>query len=343
MRASSLGEFGLIEKIRRSSRSGRSARAKKGRGVIVGIGDDAAVFRPSPGSDLLLTTDLLLEGVHFKRETARPADVGYKAVAVNLSDIAAMGGIPRCYLVSLLLPPAFTVEGVGEIYRGMQEAASESDLVLAGGNISASERLGIDITLVGEVARGAAVTRSGSRPGDLLFVTGTLGDAAAGLALLSRGKRKSPGGFPFLVRRHRRPTARWREGRLLAGVASAMIDLSDGLSSDLSHLCKESGVGAVVGASLLPLSGSLRAFCRRTGEDPLEYALHGGEDYELLFSVPRRKMEPLFKLAGETGVKLTPIGKVISRRGCWVSGTERVVPLHPKGYDHFRSRRAQGA
>jgi thiamine-monophosphate kinase len=341
VRIASVGEFGLIEIIRRSAPGGRrgtTGRRSPAGGVLLGIGDDAAILRPTPGFDLLLTTDLLLEGVHFNRNYASWVDVGYKSVTVNVSDIAAMGGIPRAYIVSVALPSDFLVEGVRSLYSGMRQAAREAAVVLAGGNTAFSPgRVFINLTLVGEVERGRAVTRSGARVGDLLFVTGTLGDAAAGLDLLKREKKS----FPFLVRRHLRPTARWREGRALSRIASAMIDLSDGLSSDLRHLCNESGVGAVVGASLLPISRPLTAFCRLGGKRPIDYALCGGEDYELLFTVPKRRIGDLEKLVRHGAIKATPIGRIVSRRrGCWLVDSEGAVPLWPGGYDHFRSGRS---
>jgi thiamine-monophosphate kinase len=356
MKLASVGEFGLIEIIRRGPAGGRKIAAgwRRGAGeVVLGIGDDAAIFRPGPGFDLLLTTDLLLEGVHFDRNCASWVDVGYKSVVVNVSDIAAMGGIPRAYLVSLAVPADLTVEGVGSLYTGMRQAAREADLVLAGGNIaSSSDKIFVNLTLIGEVERGMGITRSGARQDDLLFVTGTLGDSAAGLELLKRGRGvstgwdrmgggRASGKFSYLVRRHLRPTARWREGRALTRIASAMIDLSDGLSSDLGHLCDESGVGAVVGAALLPFSSPLKAFCRLRGKSPLDYALCGGEDYELLFAVPRRRIGELEKLVRRGKIKATPIGRVVSkRRGCWLVDSEGAVPLRRGGYDHFRSGRS---
>ena len=335
MDLSSLGEFGLIARIRRAESRRRHRRPS----VILGIGDDAAVFRPAPGFDLLLTTDVLLEGVHFRREVAPLRDIGYKSVAVNVSDIAAMGGIPRAYLASIAIPPDLSAKDVDEIYRGMREGARDGAVDLVGGNACASKWIYLNLTLVGEVERGGGITRAGARAGDLLFVTGTLGDSAAGCHLLRSAGRKERGtsGSSFLVRRHLRPTARWQEGRLLRHLASAMIDLSDGLSSDLGHLCDESGVGAVVGASLLPLSRAMRAFCRRYRKDPLRYALDGGEDYELLFSVPARRTKRLYDLIRRGALRATAIGKILpSREGRWLSRPDGRVPLQAAGYDHFR-------
>lgn len=336
----SLGEFGLIAKIRKDylpSLQTRGLRPEHTRQLILGIGDDAAIFRPTTGFDLLLTTDLLLEGVHFQRNVANLVDIGYKAVMVNASDIAAMGGIPKGYLVSLALPPSFQVKGVQTLYRGMQQAASKLGLAMLGGNTACCpDRFFIDVTLVGEVERGRAITRSGAQVGDLLFVTGTLGDSSAGLSLL-KGRDQGVSSFPFLIRRHLRPTARWREGRTFAGVASAMIDLSDGLSSDLHHLCDESGVGAVVKGSFVPLSRPLRSYSNLLGKDPLGYALDGGEDYELLFTVPRRRLKNLKDLVGAKKVRATRIGEIVPRKQkCSLEKMGVLTPLRPEGYQHFR-------
>src|SRR5579863_750820 len=334
MKVSSLGEFGLIARIRKRDTS----RRFQSRSVILGIGDDAAVFRPTPGFDLLLTTDLLLEGVHFPRAGVSLRDIGYKAIAVNVSDIAAMGGIPRAYLVSLALPGDFPVRDLEQLYAGMRSGARESEIALLGGNTSSSARLFINLTLVGEVERRRQITRAGARAGDLLLVTGTLGDSASGCDLLRHaGRRRSHSPrHSFLIRRHLRPTARWREGRLLLKVASAMIDLSDGLSSDLTHLCDASGVGVELGASLLPISRPLRALCRLARKDPLLYALDGGEDYELLFTVPERRIERLYHLVRRGLLRVAPIGKILPKReGRGIIGPRGRVPLRPKGYRHF--------
>jgi thiamine-monophosphate kinase len=330
MKISDLGEFGLIERI------GRTA-ARDAKRVLVGIGDDAAALALAPASTLLATTDMLLEGVHFDLGTTDLSSLGWKSAAVNLSDIAAMGGTPRFCLTSLGLPASLTAEGVAELYRGLNACLKRYRTALAGGDTCRSRTgLVISITLLGEAAKGRAVTRSGARPGDLLFVTGTLGDSAAGLELLrARGKGQGARGREEekkLIERHLRPMPRVSEGMLLAGVASAMIDVSDGLSSDLAHLCEQSGVGAEVLADRVPLSKELRSV-RGFTRPAAEYALSGGEDYELLFTVPRAKLGRLRSLR----IKATEIGSITRGRTVMLVEVGRKRPLPPSGYDHFRT------
>jgi thiamine-monophosphate kinase len=290
---------------------------------------------------------MLLEGVHFDLGTTDLSSLGWKSAAVNLSDIAAMGGTPRFCLTSLGLPASLTAEGVAELYRGLNACLKRYRTALAGGDTCRSRTgLVISVTLLGEAAKGRAVTRSGARPGDLLFVTGTLGDSAAGLELLrtrgrghprlNRSGTRGTGGREEekkLIEKHLRPVPRVPEGMRLAGVASAMIDVSDGLSSDLAHLCEQSGVGAEVLADRIPLSKELRS-ARGFTRPAVAYALSGGEDYELLFTVPRAKLGRLRTL--RTGA--TEIGRITSGRGIVLVGENgRKAPLPPSGYDHFRT------
>ncbi|MDC4205027.1 MAG: thiamine-phosphate kinase [Candidatus Manganitrophus sp.] len=270
---------------------------------------------PSKKQHLLLTTDTLIEEVHFDPAFSTFQEVGYKSVMVNVSDIAAMGGAPRYILISLGLTGRQTVEAIDQLYKGIERASRETGLDLIGGNIAFSTGpFFISPTVVGEIPKKEMVTRAGAGEGDHLYVTGTLGDAAAGLALLKKGIDTKP--FGRLTRRYRAPKARWREGRLLAKarIPSAMIDLSDGLSSDLGHLMERSGLGAEIDAARIPLSAPLRRAALQMGVDSIEYALNGGEDYELLFSVPERKLKKLEQMIKNRLISAYRIGKMAPRR-----------------------------
>jgi thiamine-monophosphate kinase len=330
-----LGEFGLIDRIQKRSPPPAGP-------VPLGIGDDAAAILPPRKQYLLLTTDSLIEGTHFDPAFSTFQEVGYKSVMVNVSDIAAMGGVPRYILISLGLTERQTIEEVDRLYKGIESASRKTGLDLVGGNIAFSTGpFFISPTVVGEVPKKEMLTRAGAREGDILYVTGTLGDAAAGLALLKKGVETKP--FARLVRRYRAPQVRWREGRLLAKarIPSAMIDLSDGLSSDLGHLMERSGLGAEIEADRLPLSPPLRRAALQMGADPIEYALNGGEDYELLFSVPRTKIKQLEKLIEEGSIAAHRIGRMApSRTGLRLidsSGQSRTIA--PGGWDHLRKGR----
>lgn len=324
-----LGETGLIRQIqRRMPTSSPQTR--------IGIGDDAAAFRPSPGTDLLVTTDSLVERVHFDLAFSNYVQLGRKALAVNLSDIAAMGGAPRAFLVSLGLTRRQTAQDITQLYRGMRQEGRGIDLI--GGNItSASAPFSIGITLLGEAPPQEIVTRSGAHVGDVLYVTGTLGDAAAGLDILKSGRNTC--GFRRLIQRHQTPSPRVREGRLLAtcAIASAMIDLSDGLSSDLHHLATQSQVGAALELPQLPASAALKRYALQAGVDPIEYMLNGGEDYELLFSVLEKKNPPLERLIREGAVRATRIGVIVHKRLGITGRTSegKIRPIQPRGYDHL--------
>jgi thiamine-monophosphate kinase len=320
-----LGEFGLI---------GRIARAVSSRAdVVTGIGDDAAVTIPVPGNAQLTTTDMLLEGVHFDLAFTPPRLLGHKALAVNLSDIAAMGGVPRhCYL-ALALPPGMTVEFVDEFMAGLLELGERHDVVLAGGDTCASRSgLVISLTVVGEQAPERVVGRGGARSGDQIFVTGVLGDSALGLRLLRQGVRE--GGA---VQRHLAPIPRLAEGRMLAerGLASAMIDISDGLLSDLGHICRRSAVGALVELPLLPLSAEFRAVAAVDGAAVADLPLSGGEDYELLFTVPPERAGEVGALFAAAGTPVSRIGEISAGRLLVRDGHGEISAPRQRGFDHF--------
>ena len=310
-------------------------------GVAVGIGDDCAVLNPTPGQRLLATTDLLLEDVHFRRRYAEPADVGWKSMAVNLSDIASMGGRPRWALVALACPAETSLDEVEAFYRGARDLTSRHEVAIVGGDTTASPAGWlINVTLLGEAV--SPVLRSGARPGDVVAVTGTLGRSAAGLAVLERPS--APAGIDAatlaeLTAAHLRPIPRVAEGQWLAGAGGvrAMIDLSDGLASDLAHIAEESGVHCRVEVERLPISPATRGVARALGADARAWATGGGEDYELLLTCEPSALEGLARgLERATGTPLRAIGTVIGP-GSGVSFVDREGRELPvaAGFEHF--------
>jgi len=340
MRLNQLGEFGLLRRIH-GRVPGRSAN------VRIGIGDDAAVLRTPPDRDLIVTTDLLVEAVDFNRAYGSFRQIGYKALAVNLSDVAAMGGRPFAFLVGLAVHSRMAVRAVDEIYDGMLTLARRHRVALVGGDLSSSpNEMMITVTVVGDVETGRAVTRSGARSGDRIYVTGTLGDSRAGLEILKNRKRRkgsrSTAAESYLTRRHFYPEPRVDFGRLIGrkGWATAMIDLSDGLASDLRHLCEAGGVGARLESDRLPISSALAAYARRRGEAAPVYALRGGEDFELLFAVREKDSAAVEAAAKRMAISVTPIGGIVTHRHGITVMEEGglVVPLTLRSYEHFARR-----
>jgi len=327
MKLKELGEFALIAAIKEM--------AAAGAGVIKGIGDDAAIMRPSPGMVALVTTDLLLEGVHFNLDFIDPYRLGKKAVAVNLSDMAACGGTPTAFLVSLAAPAQTEMAFVRSLYQGMLEQAQEFKVSLVGGDTSRGERLLISITVMGEAKEGEVVYRTGAQKGDHIFVTGTLGDAALGLAQLKKGKREGEA-----ITRHLAPIPRVREGREIArqGLANAMIDISDGLLADLGHIAEASTVGAEIRLSQIPLSEEYRKEAAGYNADTYALALIGGEDYELLFTASPAKEGAVRNVAREMGIPITMIGEIIDASGVVKIYREdgKEYRIGQRGHDHFK-------
>ena len=314
-------------------------------GVVVGIGDDAAVVETGHGQTVL-TTDMLVEGVHFERSYVSAADLGYKSMVVNVSDIAAMGASPRHAVVSLALSPEVDEGWVVGLYGGMRDACAEYALSLIGGDLNRAPAVVVAVTVTGEVAAGRAVERSGARPGDRIVVTGELGASAGGLLVGQKGSAELGGALASewareLVRAHLRPVARVGEGQTLAQAgASAMMDLSDGLAKDLSRLCSASGSGARVSLPAVPVAGALREGALALGIDPLALAISGGEDYELLATIdPSAVRTVASELKERFGVTLTDIGTIVEGSGLvTVDAGGREATLEPKGWDHFAER-----
>lgn len=332
MRVRDLGEFALINRL--------AALTGADGGVVVGIGDDAAVLDTGGPRLLLATIDIQVEGRHFRRDRIAAERLGRRTAAVNLSDIGAMGGAPRWALASLVLPPDLDVAWVEDLYRGLAVELGRFGAVMVGGNLSGGEQIVIDLALLGEVERGRVLRRDGARPGDVVLVTGTLGASAAGRYALDAGLDPADPPVAPLVEAHLTPTPRVREGQALAatGLVTAAIDLSDGLSSDLGHLCDASGVGAEVNAARLPLSAETRTLAARLGLDPVGLALVGGEDYELLLTAPPPAVPELVAAVRvATGVPLTAIGAITpAAAGRWLLHDGRRLPLAASGWDHFR-------
>jgi thiamine-monophosphate kinase len=329
------GEFGLIERLR------ATYAGAMGDGLALPLGDDAAVLDVPPGRQVVVTTDLLSEGVHFRRDWSDPYSIGWKAAAVNLSDLAAMGADPTFTFVSLALPPDETVEGVERLYDGLCDCLGRYGARLAGGDTNgAPSGLAVNITQLGTVPAGRALKRSGAKIGDILLVTGTLGNASAGMALLERhGLVKAEKLFRTLVDSHRRPRPRVVAARAAreTGKVHACLDLSDSLTGDLPKLCAASGVGAKIDVSLLPLSENLTAVVAELGRSALEFALSGGEDYELLLSVAPADVEVVSAAVAVTGTTLTRIGE-ITRSGLRYVGLDGAdLPETNSGWDHFVS------
>jgi len=313
--------------------------AKTGSSLVRGIGDDAAVVRSRGAREhWVVTTDMLIEEIDFRRAWFSPAQVGHKSLAANLSDLAAMGARPRFFTVSLALPEGILPRWITACYRGMAALARRHGVLLIGGDLSRSPSgIQITITAIGETVGRRPLYRSGGRPGDILYVTGKLGMAASGLELLRQGRAAgNTRAERAALRSQRTPLPRCETGLWLARsrLVRCMMDLSDGLSIDLPRLCRASGTGAELSGSLLPVfPDSRRWHC-----DPLALALHGGEDFELLLAVPARQTERLEKSYPSSLPRITRIGRLCSRPGVRWSpdATAPLRPLKPAGFDHFR-------
>jgi thiamine-monophosphate kinase len=336
------GERALIERIRQRV-------PPPPRSLVIGIGDDAAVAAPDRGALQVLTTDALVEGVHFDRRFSSFAEIGHKALAVNISDIASMGGACRFALLSLMLPAPPNISDVDSLLDGMLALAGETGVHLAGGNITRSPGpLVVDVTIVGSVKPRKVLTRAGGKAGDALYVTGQIGSAAAGLGWLRRNAPGSPVSGPRGIRpedpelaecveRYCRPVPRARVGTLLGRnrAASACMDLSDGLADAVTQVSFASGTGARIDASALPISRAASAWFSSVGDDPIRASLAGGDDYELLFAVPRRARTRLKTVLRERrGVPITRIGELTAEPGVVVVRDNRIEPL-PEGFVHF--------
>ncbi len=305
-------------------------------GVVLGIGDDCALLSPTPGMDLAVTTDTLVGGVHFP-DLGAPRDIGQRSLRVNLSDLAAMGARPRWLQLALTLPDA-DPEWLFEFSAGLFAVAEQFCCVLVGGNMARGP-LSVTITAMGEIPLGSGLTRGGAQVGDSVYVTGSLGDAAAGLSLLSGSKTKfkfesESSLTEYFLGRYWRPTPRLAEGQLLRGIASAAIDISDGLLADLGHIARSSGIGVQVEGDLVPLSDNL--ITAVGPHQALEWALSAGDDYELCFTVPEGQLGQLASLMEQGQLTATRIGTMVAGSGVsWRDSDGKLSVATRTGYRHF--------
>jgi thiamine-monophosphate kinase len=333
MKLKDIGEFGFIERIRPDC-------IVRPEHIVKAIGDDAAVFKTESDRLMLLTTDMLVERVHFIRKATSPFNLGRKSLAVNLSDIAAMGGSASDAFVNIAVPDTVDLDFLEEVYRGIKHSAAEFAVNILGGDTTGSRKdLVINVAVIGYVAADEVLLRSGAKIGDVVFSTGYLGNSRAGLHLLQNASERD--GLEELVQAHCLPRPHLNEGRFLATQPQvhAAIDVSDGLSSDLGHIIRESAAGARIYGDRLPISDHLKTFCSRFGYDPIQYALAGGEDYTLLCTVDPRHAEaiaadfrqqfdrPLFALG-----EITDSGRIE-----WVDAAGGIHPIESTGWNHFRA------
>ncbi|MDO8281618.1 MAG: thiamine-phosphate kinase [Thermodesulfovibrionia bacterium] len=315
MKLSQLGEFGLIKEIKRICDNGS-------KNVLLNIGDDAAAVKTGSGTTLI-SSDMLVEGVHFDLKFTSYYQLGHKVLAVNLSDIYAMDGEPKYFLLNIGIPNKCEINDIKDLYRGMRKLADMHGVAVIGGDTSSSEHgLVLSGTIIGEAKR--VISRKGAKPGDSIYVAGTLGDSAIGLEILKQGKGKMVKGIDkeYLCKRHLMP-----EPRPLKKTKdiTAMIDVSDGLLIDLSHICDESAVGAVIYEEKIPLSKELSAVSKKSGKDPLSYALKGGEDFVLLFSSSAKSRKDAVR-----------IGEIINKGRYIIDSNGKKQAFRSEGYEHFK-------
>jgi thiamine-monophosphate kinase len=330
MKMKDIGEFGFIDRIKPETLFGQDS-------VIKGIGDDCSVHRSVGDFVTLLTTDMLVEDVHFRRDSIPPEKLGRKSIAVNLSDIAAMGGIPKQALISVAIPDTVRVEYLDSVYTGMKSMAREFEVNLLGGDTTSSPlHLVINVALVGEAPEEEVLYRSGAVREDIIFLTGPVGASAAGLDSLLANR--SFDGQDALVDAHLDPRPHVKAGRIIASqrVAHSMIDVSDGLAGDLGHICNESKVGAMIEEDKLPTTELFRSYCERFELDPLKLSINLGEDYVLLGTVPEKSADKLAKALESGGCEFFPIGRIVGEPGIRLlarDGSTREIK--PSGWNHF--------
>ena len=310
--------------------------------VRLGIGDDAAVIKTTAGKDMIACCDLMVEGVHFRTEWTPPRLLGRKALAVNLSDVAAMGGVPKFAMMSLALPHKCSSEFIDELFLGVFELADASGVSIIGGDTSSSrDSLFIDVSVIGECQSGNAVTRRGAKVGDRIYVSGSLGASALGLSLLEDGHRLNDSKDPTdamrqeAILKHLSPEPQLTVGRAIgeAGLATAMIDISDGLSTDLWHILDESGCGAIVHSGNIPIAACL--FSLASEIDRLRLALNSGEEYELLFTARPESQRQVAELSNALGATLTAVGEIIEGKGLQLERADQLEPILPSGFEHI--------
>ena len=326
------------------------ARARGNHRVLVGIGDDAAVVSLEAGSDLIACCDLVVEGVHFRAGWSSPALLGHKALAVTLSDVAAMGAVARFAMVSVAFPPSAGSEFVDDLFRGIVDLADRFGVAIIGGDTSSSAGpLFLDTSVIGECRQGKAVTRSGAKAGDIVYVTGDLGASALGLHLLEAGDRlenetsdDASEARRRALLKHLAPEPRLKLGQAIgeAGLATAMIDISDGLSTDLWHLLEQSNCGAIIRAGSIPIAECVQSLAASDSDiSSLSLALHGGEEYELLFASRPESQGELLEISKSMQIAITPIGEIVPGSGLRLERDDRIEQVLPAGYEHGKGSR----
>lgn len=334
MKIKEIGEFGLIDRIH--AKAGRSSYP-----VVIGIGDDASVLDVGPRNQAVTTTDMLVEGVHFLRDAIDPFDLGFKSHAVNLSDIAAMGASPAQSFLSFGLPPDMDVETIDTFMDGFL-AVGEGVPLSGGDTVSSPEGWLISVTVIGIAPAGRVLRRDAAMPGESIWLCGPVGDSAAGLSiLLGKSSKVSEEGALFLISRHNRPLPQVRMGRILleAGISDCAIDVSDGLLQDLGHICERSQVGAELQLEHIPLSSPIRELAEANGADPYKWALKGGEDYSLLFTVKPENENKLITVLEREEIGAVPIGRTVLGEGIVVLKDGSPIDTGKVGgYDHFREK-----
>jgi thiamine-monophosphate kinase len=326
-----IGEFGFIERIKKGC-------LIRDTNVIRGIGDDCCVFRTSGKMALLLTTDMLVERVHFLLDSIPPYKLGRKSLAVNISDVAAMGGTPKEAVVSIGIPDKVEVVFLDTLYDGMKSMAKEHDVNLLGGDTTSSPHyLIINVALVGEVDEEEILYRSGAKVGEVIFLTGAVGSSAAGLDTLLT--KRLFDGRDYLLDAHHDPYPHVKEGRIIARtrIASSLIDVSDGVAADLGHICTQSEVGALIEEERIPTTELFREYCERVNQDFRHLCLHVGEDYVLLGTVPRPSVAELQKALTEQGCEFHPIGETVAEPGLKLKDRNgSIEEIEATGWDHFK-------
>lgn len=312
MKIKEIGEFELIDKI---------TKKPKDKNILVGIGDDAAVIKSKKDLEVL-TTDTLVEGDHFKREWFSPKQIGMKAIEINVSDISAMGGVPKYVLVSLCLPQDLEVDFVEEMYRGMWKTCDKYNIEIIGGNMTHSNQIVISITLIGETNKDCLSLRSGAKFGDYIFVSGPLGNGRAGL----RAFQENIGDFNQVKKRYLEPKAQLNFAIKIAPYVNSMIDISDGLAPEVKHICDESKCGAIIYKEKIPIDYDVRSIARVLNEDEYNYALFGGEDFELVYTVSKNNIK---------NVQGYILGEIVKDKEVKLQDNGVTKIIKEKGYDHF--------
>ena len=312
MKISDIGEFGLIDRI---------SKKPKDKDILIGIGDDAAVISQKKGLQVL-TTDCLVEGDHFRREWFSSEQIGMKSIEINVSDVAAMGGIPRFVLVSLALPKDLDVSIVEGLYKGMWKTCERYDMEIIGGNMTHCDCIVISITLIGDVKKDNLSLRNGARPGDKIYVSGNIGNGRAGLRLFENDIK----GFEQVKTHYLEPKSNLELALRISHYVNAMIDISDGLAPEIGHICKNSNCGAIIYKEKIPISDDVRKVAKHLSEDEYDYALYGGEDFQLLYTISEKNSD---KLNGFF------IGEITKDKNVYLSFNNKLTKLKSGGYDHF--------